>query len=84
MYAIVQTHKSHNWSVKLNCDLSADPVHGEHPPSLAGGKIRCRRHLYRAEIQRSDEDKRNKKLFKWSRSPYVNLLTHASSYHPYL
>jgi len=33
-YAIVRTHKSHNRSVQLNGDLSADPAHGENPPPL--------------------------------------------------
>jgi hypothetical protein len=44
--------------VQLNGDLSADPAHGETPLPLAGGKNPCPRHLYRAEIQRTEEEKR--------------------------
>jgi len=57
-YVLVRNHKSRYRLVQLNGDLSADPVHGETPPPLAGGKNPCRRHLYRAVIQRREEEKR--------------------------
>jgi len=64
--------------VQLNGDLSADPAHGETPPPLAGGKNPCRRHLYRAEIQRREEEKRETtKHRKVIPSPYLDFLTHA-------
>jgi len=78
MYAIVRTHKSHNRSVQHNGDLSADPAHGETPHPLTGGKNPCRRHLYRAEIQRREEEKREtRKHLKVIPSAYLNFLTHA-------
>jgi len=57
-YVLVQNHKSCYRLVQLNGDLSADPVHGETPLLLAGGKNPCRRHLYWAEIERRHEEKR--------------------------
>ena len=57
-YTIVQTHMSHNRSVKLTGDLSAVLVHGHTPPPFPSGTISCRCHLYRTEIQGREEEKR--------------------------
>jgi len=76
MYAVIQSHKSHNRSVQLNGVLSADPAHGETPPPVTGGKNPCRRHLYRAEIQRREEKRETKKHPKVIPSPYLHFQTH--------
>jgi hypothetical protein len=60
-YVLVRNHKSRYRLVQLNGDLSAVPAHGETPHPLTGGKTPCRRHLYRAEIQRREEEKRETK-----------------------
>jgi hypothetical protein len=73
---------SHNRSVQLNGDLSADLANGETPPPVAGGKNSCQRHLYWAEIQRRKQEKEGKKETKHSKvipSPYLDFLTRAPS-----
>jgi len=70
---------SHNRLVQLNGDHSEDPAHGETPHPLTGGKNPCRRHLYRAEIQRREEEKRETRKHPKviPSSIYLNFLTHA-------
>jgi len=76
MYVLVRNHKSRYRLVQLNGDLSADPAHGETRHPLTGGKNLCRRHLYRAEIQRREEEKREtRKHLKVIPSPYLDFLT---------
>jgi len=58
VYILIGNHTSRYRLVQLNGDLSADLAHGETPLPSAGGKIRCRRYFYQAEIQRRAEEKR--------------------------
>ena len=81
-YAIVRTHKSHHRSLQLNGDLWADLAHGATAPPLVDGKNQCQRHLYRAVIQRSEEEKREtRKHRKVIPSPYPDFLTHPPNDH---
>jgi hypothetical protein len=57
-YVLVRNHKSRYRLVQRNANLSADLVNGETPHPLSCGKYQCRCHLYRAEIQRREEAKR--------------------------
>jgi len=75
-YILVQNHKSRYRLVQLNGDLSADPAHGETPHPLTGGENPCWCHLYWAEIQRREEEKREtRKHLKVIQSPYLDFLT---------
>jgi len=57
-YVLVRNHKSRYRLGQLNGDLSADPAHVETPHTLTCGKNPCQCHLYGAEIQIREEEKR--------------------------
>jgi len=77
-YVLVWNHMSRHRLVHLIGDLSADPVDGDTPYPLTGGENPCRCHLYRAEIQRREEEKRETRIqLKVIPSPYLDFLTEA-------
>ena len=80
-YAIVRTHTSHNRSVPPRVTFQWIRRTGKihlHLTNSEGGKNPCRRHLYRAKIQRREEANReSRKHPKVIPSPYLNYLTHA-------
>jgi len=55
MYAIIQTKQFYKWLLQPTGDLSADLVHGESTPPVAGGKNPFQWDLYQADTQRSTE-----------------------------
>ena len=57
-YILIQNRGSRCRLVDLNGDLLVDSVHRKTSLPLAGGKNLCQCHLYRAEFQRREEEKR--------------------------